>query len=105
MKYCALTCRIPSHGVGKSSDTCAEIYSDDLFVLVPPNKVLISLVYSYTYFVVFRYANFLPAERNKYAYIVLTNIIKHKIIVSGTKNLSLLSFQQKSNTCTYKSER
>lgn len=44
-----ITLRTPSHGVGNTNDTCAEIYSDDLFVLVPPNNVLISLVYSYTY--------------------------------------------------------
>lgn len=65
------TWRTPSHGVGNSSDTFAEICSVDAFVLVPPNNVLISLVYSYTYFVVVRYANFPPAESNKHVCIII----------------------------------
>lgn len=65
------TRRTPSHGVGNSSDTFAEICSVDAFGLVPPNNVLISLVYSYTYFVAVRYANFPPAESNKHVHITI----------------------------------
>lgn len=54
MNQGTFTWRTPSHGVGNTSDTFAEICSVDAFVLVPPNNVLISLVYSYTYFVVVR---------------------------------------------------
>ena len=71
MNQGTFTLRTPSHGVGNSSDTFAEICSVDAFVLVPPNNVLISLVYSYTYFVVVRYANFPPAESNKHVHIII----------------------------------
>lgn len=71
MNQSIFTWRTPSHGVGNSSDTFAEICSVDAFVLVPPNNVLISLVYSYTYFVVVRYANFPPAESNKHVHIII----------------------------------
>lgn len=71
MNQGTFTLRTPWHGVGNSSDTFAEICSVEAFVLVPPNNVLISLVYSYTYFVVVRYANFPPAESNKNVHIII----------------------------------
>jgi len=71
MNQGTFTLRTPSHGVGNTSDTFAEICSVDAFVLVPLNSVLISLVYSYTYFVVVRYANFPPAESNKHVHIII----------------------------------
>jgi len=74
MNHGTFTWRTPSHGVGNTNDTFAEICSVDAFVLVPPNSVLISLVYSYTYFVVVRYANFPPAESNKHVRTIIYSI-------------------------------
>jgi hypothetical protein len=94
------TWRTPSHGVGNSSDTFAEICSVDAFVLVPPNNVLISLVYWYTYFVVVRYANFPPAASNKHVHIIIYCIhdftMNEKLV---KKNVQPPSPPQKSYLC------
>jgi hypothetical protein len=63
--------------------------------------VLISLVYSYTYFVVVRYANFPPAESNKHVHIILLHTWFHNEWKTGQNNVQPPSPAQKPNVCPY----